>query len=618
MFRHSFRAAVLAAMMIGFVAPVGAAEAPAALLARAKQAMGGAAWDRVAANHVRAKVEMGGLTGTVESWEDVASGRYVDRFALGPMSGAEGFDGEVPWTQDSSGQAHPSDAAEERMAARNEAYRRALAYWYPKRAQASLEDAGERAEVDRRFRVVRIAPQGGRPFELWIDEATWRFDRIVEAGGRETKTTFFSDYRPVDGVLVPFAVRVTNGDTKYDQLLKIESIEHIAALAAARFALPAPPPPDFTIAGGKTAATVPFQLLNNHIYVEVRIDGQGPFQVMCDTGGQNVMTPELAKTLGLEAQGAFQGRGAGEKSEDVALTKVKTLALGDVTLRDQAFAIFPLQTMQRVEGARLDGLVGYEIFRRFVVTVDYARQELVLTLPEAFAYHGDGAVVPFRFHDQTPQIDGAIDGIAGALDLDTGSRASLTVLGPFAAKHGLAERYGAEVEATTGWGVGGSVRGRLARAAAIRLGPVEVRDVVIDLSQQKKGSFTDPYLAGNVGGGVLRRFRVIFDYGRKQVIFEPAGNAARDAWDRAGVWLNLAQGGDAFEVVDAIAGGPAATAGLVAGDRVVSVDGRSAADLALPALRARLRALAPGTQVTFTVERGGARRDLVVTLRDLV
>ncbi|MGE5232817.1 MAG: aspartyl protease family protein [Acidobacteriota bacterium] len=617
MHRYKLCAAVLAAVWMA--APAGAAEDPAALLARARQAMGGAAWDRVAANHVRAKIEMGGLEGTVESWEDVRSGRYVDRFALGPASGAEGFDGEMAWTQDSSGQAHPSDAAEELAAARNEAYRRSLAYWYPERGKATLEDAGERAEGERRFRVVRITPQGGRPFELWIDTATWRFDRIVEAGGRETRSTFLSDYRPVDGVLVPFAQRVTNGETKYDQRLEIESLEHVAALAPARFALPAPPPPDFTIADGKTSTMVPFELLNNHIYVEVRIDGKGPFQVLCDTGGQNIMTPELAATLGLEGQGAFQGQGVGEKSEDIALAKVKTLSIGGVTLRDQVFAIFPLQAMQQVEGVRFGGLVGYEIFRRFVVDIDYARRQLVLTLPAAFAYHGDGAVVPFRFHDQTPQIDGAIDGVEGALDLDTGSRSSLTVLGPFAVAHGLVERYGAKLEATTGWGVGGSVRGRLARAGAIRLGPVEVRDVVIDLAQQKKGSFSDPYLAGNVGGGVLKRFRVIFDYGKKQVIFERAvADGARDAWDRAGVWLNLAKGGDAFEVMDAIAGAPAAAAGLVASDRVVAVDGQSPRELSLPALRVRLRALAPGTRVTFTVERAGKRSDVVVTLRDLV
>jgi hypothetical protein len=47
--------------------------------------------------------------------------------------------------------------------------------------------------------------------------------------------------------------------------------------------------------------------------------------MLCDTGGANIVTPEIAKELGLETQGALQGRGLGEKSEDVALATVDTL-----------------------------------------------------------------------------------------------------------------------------------------------------------------------------------------------------------------------------------------------------------------------------------------------------
>jgi hypothetical protein len=47
-----------------------------------------------------------------------------------------------------------------------------------------------------------------------------------------------------------------------------------------------------------------------------------------------------------------------------------------------------------------------------------------------------------------------------------------------------------------------------ARARALRLGPVEVRDVITEISRQTKGAFTDPYVAGNVGAGVLKRFNL--------------------------------------------------------------------------------------------------------------
>src|SRR5208282_4833737 len=125
---------------------------------------------------------------------------------------------------------------------------------------------------------------------------------------------------------VPFAQRSTNGEARYDQIFTTISVEFNAQIDVAKFAMPAPPPPDFAI-----------------------------------TGGANILTPTAAATLGLKTEGALQGRGVGEKSEDVALTRVDSLALGDVSLSSQVFAIFPMESFSSVEGVAVDGLVGHEI-----------------------------------------------------------------------------------------------------------------------------------------------------------------------------------------------------------------------------------------------------------------
>jgi len=70
-----------------------AAESPATILALAKQASGGKAWDSVKTLYTRAKVSTSGLSGIVESWDDVQTGRYVTTYELGPVHGADGFDG---------------------------------------------------------------------------------------------------------------------------------------------------------------------------------------------------------------------------------------------------------------------------------------------------------------------------------------------------------------------------------------------------------------------------------------------------------------------------------------------------------------------------------------------
>jgi hypothetical protein len=607
----------LALVLVAGGAAVATASDPADVLMKARQATGGAAWDAVRTDHVKAKLATSGLNGTVETWDDVVQGRFVDHVVLGPVTQAQGFDGQVTWSQDSAKQVRKEEGGEERMATVNEAYRRSLSYWYKDRRPGAIESAGTKEEGGRRFEVVRITPRDGRPFDLWIDASTSLPDRVVEKMALETRTTFLSDYRAVGGVKVPFAIRSTNGESKYDQVITLESIEFNGPIEAATFAMPSPPPADYRFASGKTSTTVPFELLNNHIYVQVKLNGQGPFRLLCDTGGANIVTPELAQRLGLKTEGALQGRGVGEKSEDVALTKIDSVQVGDVTVASQVFAVYPLGAFSSAEGVDASGLIGYEVFKRFAVRLDYEKGLLTFTEPAAFTYTGKGVAVPFKFNAHIPQVEGAIDGIPGRFDIDTGSRASLDILAPFAEEHRLNERYAAKIEGVTGWGVGGAARSRITRAKELRLGDVKIASPVTELSLQKEGAFVDPYVAGNVGAGVLKRFNITFDYRNQQLFFEPNANDSRpDVFDRSGMWL-IGEG-PGFKVIDVIAGGPADKAALRAGDRIVAVDGVKAGAIPLPDLRARFKTDRAGTKIRLRIQSGDLTKDVVVTLEDLV
>ncbi len=594
-----------------------AAENPASILARAKQASGGKAWDDVKTLYTRAKVSTGGLDGTVKSWEDVRTGRFLATYKLGPAQGADGFDGKVPWTQDSSGQSRSDDSGDGREGAANDAYRRSLSYWYPERHKAEISYAGEKTDGGRGFHVLRIVPEGGRPFEMWIDAQTGLADRTVEKTSATTNTTFFSGYREVEGGLrIPFSLRVTNGEVKYDQTVIVESVQVNAPIDEARFQRPEAKSHDFAIAGGKTSETIPFRLLNNHVYIQVRIGGK-PFQFLFDTGGVNILTPESVERLGLEAEGSLEMRGVGEKSADFGLVRVPEVAIGGVTLRDQVFFVVPLTGLDQAEGLDVNGVVGYELLKRLIARVEYAREKLTFILPEAFQEPAGAAQVPFTFEDNTPQVEGEIDGIKGLFTIDTGGRASLTLNGPFVKEHGLEAKYAPRVEALSGWGVGGGVRSLFTRAKTLKLGGVEVPAPLTDLALVEKGALANRYFAGNVGGGVLKRFDVTFDYSKKRMFLEPNESFARpDAYDRAGLWLNRDEAG--FKVMDVTANGPAAEAGLKTGDVITAIDGRNAKDLVLPEVRSQFKTSAPGTNVRLTVKTGAGSRDVTLVLRDLV
>jgi len=588
----------------------------AAMLARVREAAGGDALGALETSRAKLRIETQGLRGTGERIDDHRTGRSVERWDLGVIRLAEGFDGEAPWTIEGNNPVRRERGADAMAGAFSAAHRRTLSHLTQRRA-GEIEALGERTEGARRFSLLRITPEAGRAFELWLDAKTFLPDRVVEKTPTDTITTTFRDWRRVDGVAFPFALRESNGDAKYDTLITVESLALGGTLADAEFAPPAPPRPDFGIAGNARSASVPFELANNNIFLEVKLAGRA-VTLLCDTGGLNIVTPELARELGIAVTGQLEGRGVGEKKVDVGVAQIARMEIGDAFLENQTFYVFPLDELAAVEGRPAPGVVGYEVFRRFVTRIDYDQQRLTLHDPARFSYQGPGAQVPIAFDDHTPRIEAELDGIRGWFDVDTGSRSSVTLAAPFVKAHDLAAKYGARFTATMGWGVGGPSRGQPVRPRSLRIASFDVRDPVADLSVQQAGSFAATDIAGNIGGGVLKRFDLVLDYANERIFFEPnSWFRARDVYDRSGLWLNDA--GDALRVMDVTPGGPGESAGIRAGELVRAIDTEAVGAGDLLRLRARFREEPPGTSLRLELESpDGARRSVTLELVELI
>jgi len=257
------------------------------------------------------------------------------------------------------------------------------------------------------------------------------------------------------------------------------------------------------------------------------------------------------------------------------------------------------------------------MFRRFGVTIDYAGHELTLAEPAKFAPPANASVVPFELSDTTPLVAGTLDGAPIRVSVDTGSRASLSMHSPFVREHGLVERYHAAPEAVVGWGVGGPSRGRPARFGALKLGDQEITGVAGDLYVGDKGAFANPDMSGNLGGGVLKRFTVAFDYGAKRMYLAPNADFAKaDAFDRSGLFL-LGES-DALLVADVAPDSAAERAALKAKDRIVAIDGKPVNTESLIAVRAKLRESAAGTKVAVEYLRDGKKQNATLVLADRI
>ncbi len=592
------------------------------VFARAKAASGGARWDTVHSWSADGAISTGGLSGTLHASFDLRTGRSADAYKLGSVEGADGYDGTRAWQRDPGGEVAVLDAPEAVRRARSQAWLDAHAYWYPQRMTATYGVVESRQLDGKRYDVVIATPHGGDPVTLWFANDSGLLARLQQRDGSNIVTSTFDDYREVDGIRLAF--HSTNDTT--DAAGRTDPREHAdvriahvalnVALVDGDFAMPKMQA-TARIDDPSGITTIPFDLVNNHIYVDGRIDGK-PARFMVDTGGVNLLTPAAAKKFGIVGEGKLAGAGVGDEKVDLALAHAQEVRVGNASLAKPVFYIMDLGSLAKVEGIEADGLVGYEMFRRFGVEVDYTHHRLVMSDAAKFVPPAGATAIQFQLSDRIPIVAGTLDGLPMRISVDTGSRASLTLHAPFVRDNHLVEKYHAAPEAVMGWGVGGASRGRPARLGTLQIGGVRVDGVAGDMYMGNKGAFTTPDVTGKLGGGVLRRFDVAFDYAKKIMYLAPnvALAGKPDAFDRSGLWL--LGDGDAFKVVDVAADSAALKAGMHLNDRIVAIGGETIATHSLAEWRERWRSQPVGTHVAIRFERDGKVQSADLVLADRI
>jgi hypothetical protein len=611
--------AVLNCAGLGTVASAGQSLTEAdGLIEAAKQAMGGAAWDKAITWHETGKVTGGGLTGTYESWEDLPSLHNSGSYVLGPDSGSNGWDGKQAWTTDSSKEVRIETSGETIAQALQDGYRSGYGFFFPRRFPATREYSGTRKENGKTYQSVNITPAGAESFEVWFDPATHLINREIQLTGGHPHSFMFSDFSRFDALLVPRKIidRVA-GDPKYDTVTTVATITLGGPEKPSRYAAPPPPPNTAQWPAGKDAVTIPFRLINNHIYVDAAINGTAPMPFVFDTGATDIIQASAAKSLGIAVEGALPGGGAGDKMEDFGFAKVKSVSLGALTLPDQLFGTETSPAWVAIEGADSFGLLGYEFVKRAVLSIDYAQHTMTFTKQDRFQPPKNAAPIPFTFQSHIPMVAGTLDGVAGEFMIDTGSRGALTVMHPFAAANALISKYQATRSVTIGYGVGGPVRALLARAGKLDLGPVTIEAPVTEILTDKAGVAESARTAGNIGGDVLKRFTMTLDYAHQTLWLQPNQLAGqREIFDRSGLWISRAKDG-AIEIADVAAASAGANAGLVTGDEIVSVNGKSTKDVTLHDLREEFKG-AVGASFKILVRSKKGERTLTLALADQI
>jgi hypothetical protein len=587
------------------------------ILARALAAAGGAAWTGARTLHASGVVQAGGLSGPCSQWVDLPGARFALHFTLGPAAMAGGHDGVVAWQRSANGEVVVQDSDAGLRAAATDAWINARGWWFAQRLPATVASLGRREADGAVFDVLRCVPAGGSWVELWFEASSHLPARIVQEVLGRPSMRRLEDYRDVGGLRLPFRVASGNGDPRFDRVTQFETITLDATPPAAVFDVPRQAFDDVVFTDGGAAARIPIDIVNHHVFVDVTVDGH-PLRFMVDTGGVNLVARAAAQRIGLASLGAIEARGPGDEPVGSGFARVDRLEIGGaVALERQLLRVLDMPGFDDVEGVAVDGVLGVELFKRLAVQIDYAARVLTLAEPAGFVPPAGARALPITFFGHFPGVAGDIDGIAGQFWLDTGNRGGLVLLAPFVEANGLDAAYAASAPTTIGWGIGGRVEGRLARGGSLRMGDLGIEGPVLRLPAGNGGALAIRHVAGNIGGEILGRFVVTFDYASRIVHLAPADDGARPfGADRGGLWINRHPQGAVVAAV--MAGGPADAAGLRPLDVLTAVDGTPVDRIGLPELRQQLRDSDAGRRLALTVQRGAQGLQVELVLRDLI
>jgi aspartyl protease/PDZ domain-containing protein len=378
-------------------------------------------------------------------------------------------------------------------------------------------------------------------------------------------------------------------------------------------------------AAADAANIIPFAAYSNYVWLSVRVNGSRPLQFTLDSGASaSVISQRVADELGLGVKGQRResNLGTGESAPNVSRAANVTLNLNGIDLRKKEISVVSMDALESATGHRIDGILGAEIFRRYVVEIDYANSRIALFDPGDYKYHGAGQALPLEIRNDRPFLRGtvALRGAApveGLFIIDSGAAGTLSLHSPFVRKHQMLSPIQKAIPHFVR-GVAGQAPEMLERADSLQLGTFVIVRPDVALSIATRGSTADSSYDGAIGAEVLRRFKVIFDYSGKHVILErtSAGDEPFDA-DMSGGSL-VAAGPDfkVFTVEHVLENSPMFESGLREGDVITAIDGRPASEYTLDRFRGMLKK--EGQEFQISVQRGEQKLQLKIRLRKLI
>ena len=375
-----------------------------------------------------------------------------------------------------------------------------------------------------------------------------------------------------------------------------------------------------------------FQNESNLIVIPIIINDKGPFNFILDTGSESGMIFDrwvMGENNLVDARTVPIYAGNGEKVTDLLVADDIELQFKGVEANNQSMLVFQENDLdiKNALGVEASGVLGSEIFNRFIVEVNYEKESIRLYEPEHFKVPKGFTKIDIEVRDLRPflQLEVKQKGQPKTtvnLLIDTGASSALFLDAENNDDVVVPDRF---IEHTVGSGLTGNIIGKVGRIKRIKIDRFTFKKVVTSfpedwqIQKEVKGREGNLIRYGTIGSDILSRFTVIYDY-FNEVIYLKANNTYRDDFKFNTIGLRIMARGedlDEFIVNEIIPNSPAEKLGFEFGDEIIAINGKPVFFYKYSDINTILRAK-PRTRTTLIIRRNGVLIKKVVKHKKLI
>lgn len=327
------------------------------------------------------------------------------------------------------------------------------------------------------------------------------------------------------------------------------------------------------------AVSVPFEVYMDYIFVKAKANGK-QVTLLFDTGSRDsYLFEEAAKATGLKLRSRPRFTPVRDSLLHSRLRSL-TLEIGSLNLELGKLNVYRTGEFSRYTGRSIDGVLGMDICRQYVVEIDFDNMRLKLYDPATFIPPDGYREAEARYRKGIPQFPVLLHGDLQAwCEVRTGFPVALGISLKYAERKGLFEQVPDYLYYFQPVLPGHLVPVRLAHQPAIGYQGYRVLRVPLALERRERSLMDKGHRApGVVGYPMVQRYNTIFQIGpfynpMASAVYIKPRETERDPFRevRAGLILKLDSTMQHVLVERVFAGSPSELAGIQPGDELVAI-----------------------------------------------